>query len=488
MNTTLNRRTFLRTAAAGAGALAATRAFGAAPAILSTRSPGGQLRTAVIGCGGRGVGAHVGPAADERLVALVDADDSGIAKALKKAGSKTGIRTFNDYRRMFDALGKDLDAVLIATPNHHHALPALMAMQRGIHVYIEKPMAYSIAEARQLAATAQRFKVATQMGNQGHSGESYRRLCEYIWAGAIGNVTEVHHWSNRSNGGVGPRPAPVPAPKGLHWDEWIGPAPYREYHPDAVKTERGKTKISPLHPHEWHGWHDFGNGSLGNMACHVMDGAFWALKIEHPTSIEVEEMAGGSDERYPTGTRIRWDVPARGTLPPVKLYWWDGKRTGMQHAGIDKEDTEDSVAKEARNRPPLVAELEKKYARDFGGNGTLYIGDKGIMYTGCYGEGVRIIPEDQHKAFPMPAASIPRIKGSHQGDFFRACKGGPPACAAFDYSARLTEFVLLGCLAIKAGLGKKIEWDGPNMRCTNLPDINRFLARANRKGWETGLT
>ncbi len=373
MNTMQSRRTFLQTAVVGAGALAASRTFGA-PALLSTRAPGAQLRTAVIGCGGRGVSAHVPAAAGERLVALVDADDNGLAKGLKKASPRTGLRTFSDYRRMFDALGKELDAVFIATPNHHHALPALLAMERGIHVYVEKPLAYTIAEARQLAAAALRYKVTTQMGNQGHSGESYRRLCEYLWAGAIGNVTEVHHWSNRSNGGVGPRPAPAPVPKGLHWDEWIGPAPYREYHPDSIKTEHGKTKVNPLHPHEWHGWHDFGNGSLGNMACHVMDGAFWALKIEHPTSIEVEELAGGSSERYPTGTRIRWDVPARGALPPVKLYWWDGKRKGMQHAGVDKEDTEDSVAREARNRPPLVDELEKKYARDFGGNGTLYVG------------------------------------------------------------------------------------------------------------------
>ncbi|MCX7008501.1 MAG: Gfo/Idh/MocA family oxidoreductase [Kiritimatiellaeota bacterium] len=468
MSTKQSRRSFLKTAAAGTGMLAATRVFGA-PAILSTRSPGAQLRTAVIGCGGRGVSAHVAPAAAERLVALVDADEKGLAKALKKAGAKSGIRTFNDYRKLFDVMGKELDAVFIATPNFHHALPAMLAMQRGIGVYVEKPLTYTIAEARALAAAAKQFKVATQMGNQGHSGESYRRLCEYIWAGAIGNVTEVHHWCNRSNGGVGGRLPTLPVPAGMHWEEWIGPAPFRDYHKD-------------LHPHEWHTWHDFGNGSLGNMACHIMDGAFWALKIEHPTSIEVEEMAGGSAERYPTGTRIRWDVPARGAMPPVKIYWWDGKRAGIKHAGTDAEDTPDSVSKNARNRPPLVEKLEKEYGRDFGGNGTFYIGDKGIMYTGCYGEGVRIIPEEKHKAFPMPAASIPRIKGSHQGDFLRACRGGPPACAAFDYSARLTEFAHLGCLAIKAGLGKKIEWDGT--QCTNLPDINRLLARQNRPGWQ----
>ena len=149
-----------------------------------------------------------------------------------------------------------------------------------------------------MAATS---KVATQMGNQGHCEEGYRRLCEYIWAGAIGKITETHSWTNRANGGEGPRPPTLPIPAGLHWDEWIGPAPYRNYHSD-------------LHPHEWHGWYDFGNGSIGNMGCHVLDGVYWALKIEHPSSIEVEQMRGGSDERYPTGSRVRWDVPARGNL------------------------------------------------------------------------------------------------------------------------------------------------------------------------------
>jgi predicted dehydrogenase len=467
MKTAQNRRAFLKTAVVGVGALAASRAFGA-PALLPARAPSDQLRIAVIGCGGRGVSSHVPAATAERLVALVDPDEKGLAKALKKAGSKNKVRTFFDYRKLFDAMGKELDAVFIATPNYHHALPAMLAMQRGIGAYVEKPLTYTIGEARELAAAAQKYKVATQMGNQGHSSEYYRRLCEYIWAGAIGKVTEVHHWCNRSNGGTGGRPPTLPVPAGMHWDEWIGPAPFRAYHKD-------------LHPHEWHTWHDFGNGSLGNMACHIMDGAFWALKIDHPTSIVVEEMAGGSAERFPTGTRIRWDVPARGAMPPVKIYWWDGTRVGIKSAGSDAEDTADSVSKKARNRPPLVDKLEKEYGRDFGGNGTFYIGDKGIMYTGCYGEGVRIIPEEKHKAFPMPAASIPRIKGGHFGDFIRACKGGPPASAAFDYSARLTEFAHLGCLAIKAGLGKKLEWDGK--QCTNLPDINRYLTRANRTGW-----
>ncbi|MGD0094077.1 MAG: hypothetical protein ABSE73_29565, partial [Planctomycetota bacterium] len=187
---------------------------------------------------------------------------------------------------------------------------------------------------------------------------------------------------------------------------------------------------------------------------------------------------------YPICTRIRWDFPAREDMPPVKLYWYDGKRQGVKKA--EQGDTPDSVGKAARNRPPLVVELEKKYSRDLGGNGTLYIGEKGIMYTGTYGEGTRIIPEEAHKAFPPPEKTLARImKGTtHHGDFFRACRGGEPACSNFGVASRLAEVVLLGCLAIKAGLGKKVEWDGPNMKCTNIPDLNKHLQREYRAGWE----
>ena len=187
----------------------------------------------------------------------------------------------------------------------------LIAMQLGKHVYCEKPVCRDIAEARKLREMARQYKVATQMGNQGHCEEGYRRLCEFIWSGVIGHIKETHSWTDRANGGVGPRPPVEPAPAGLHWEEWIGPAPYRDFHSD-------------IHPHEWHGWYDFGNGSIGNMGCHILDGVFWALKVEHPTSIEAEEIRGGSDERYPTGSRIRWDIPARGDLPPVKVYWYEG--------------------------------------------------------------------------------------------------------------------------------------------------------------------
>jgi len=472
MITGLSRRSFLKTTLASAGGLAA----GCAHSTPARRPANVPLRVAVIGCGVRGSSAHIPAACTERLVAVVDADEKNIAKALKRAqeaDSKTNpsnIRTFTDYRKLFEVMGKELDAVIIATPNHHHVLPALLAMQHGLHVYLEKPLAHDISEVRTLAATARQYHVATQMGNQGHSGESCRRLCEYLWAGAIGNVREVYCWSNRANGGIGGRPPSKPVPAGLHWDSWIGPAPYRDFHED-------------LHPHEWHSWWDFGNSSLGNMGCHILDAAFWALKLQHPTVIAVEDLAGGSNERYPLGTRLYWDFPARGDLAPVRVYWYDGLRSGMKLAGHDLTDDNDTVIPAARNRPPLVDELEKKYKRDLGGNGTIYIGDKGVMYTGTYGDSMRILPEERHKAFPMPAAVLPRIKGSHQSDFFRACRGGAPACSNFEYAAPLAELVLLGNLATRAGVGRKVEWDGPNMRCTNLPELNQYLQRPYREGW-----
>ncbi len=482
MNTRLTRRELMKKAAIGAGAIgvavAGKRLF-ETPYIMAAPAPTGdkaRLRVAVIGCGGRGRETHVPIVARQRLVALIDPDEKNIAKSIEKAKKEkefdpAACKTYADYRKFFDEMHKEVDAVFIATPNHHHALPAFIAMQHGIAVYVEKPMAYDIWEARTLAEYARKYKVATQMGNQGHSGEGYRRLCEYIWAGAIGNVTEVYHWTNRANGGMGGRPPALPVPKELNWDNWIGPAPFRDYHKD-------------LHPHEWHGWYDFGNGSLGNMSCHVMDGAFWALKLDAPTAIEVEEVLGGSKERYPVGTRIRWDYPARGDMPPVKVYWYDGKRQGSENAG--KGEDEDSVSQQAANLPPLLVDLKKQYNRKFDGSGTLYVGDKGVMFTGTYGDGTRIIPEEKHKAFPVPEKKIPRIqKGGHFGDFMQGVRDpNHQPCANFDYSARLTEVALLGCLAIKAGVGKKVEWDAANMKCTNLPEVNEFLKRDYRKGWE----
>lgn len=472
MKTPLTRRSFLKRAAVAAGALSATR-FGIAPSVLAAGRPGNKLNCVQIGCGGRGM-SHLAAIANENIVAIVDVDEKRHAVVQKWLQDKglTGQKpqVFTDYRRMFDKLGKEIDAVFIATPNHQHALPAMIAMQLGKAVYCEKPVCHDIGEARRLREMASRYKVATQMGNQGHCEEGYRRLCEYIWAGVIGKVTETHSWTNRANGGVGPRPPARPVPEGLHWEEWIGPAPYRDFHDD-------------LHPHSWHGWYDFGNGSIGNMGCHVLDGVYWALKLEHPTSIEVEQIRGGSDERYPTGCRIRWDCPARGDMPPVKVYWYEGLNatTTAQPQGNLR-----AAVGDARNLPPLLLELRAKYPDeelDKGDSGTLYVGEKGVIFTGTYGDKMHIVPWEKMRETPEPPKSLPRPKGIFV-DFLEAVRAGKTETASsFEYGTRLTEFAALGNLAQHVGAGKKVLWDGPNMRVTNIPELNQWVQREYRQGW-----
>jgi predicted dehydrogenase len=392
MKNNSSRRTFIKQSALAAGITAA------APFnILSATNAGDKVRVAQIGCGGRGVSAHLSAVLKEEIVAIVDVDDNRLASAKNWLKSKEHdpdkVRSFTDYRRMFDQVGKDIDAVFIATPNHHHALPSLIAMQLGKSVYCEKPVCHDIAEARAMRALAAESKVATQMGNQGHCESGYRRLCEYIWAGAIGKVTETHSWTNRANGGVGPRPPKEPVPAGLHWDEWIGPAAYRDFHSD-------------LHPHSWHGWYDFGNGSIGNMGCHVLDGVYWALKVDHPTSIEAEQLRGGSDERYPMGARIRWDIPARGDMPALKTYWYEGLNattTGKPSGRLR------AVQGDDRNLPEILLELREKYPDeelDGGDSGTLYVGEKGVIFTGTYGDKMHIVPYEKMRATPAPPETI----------------------------------------------------------------------------------
>lgn len=466
-----SRRSFHKQAALAAGAAIAAPYF--APRLARAAETGNKLNCAVIGCGARGA-SHIATALGQNLVALVDADSARLDKSREQIKSKGGdperVQVFADYRVMFDKIAKQIDAVFVATPNHHHALPAMIAMQLGKGAYVEKPLCRTIDEARTLSAMAARYKTATQMGNQGHCEEGYRRLCEYVWAGAVGPITETHSWTNRANGGIGPRPSSRPAPSGLDWDSWIGPAPLRDFHAD-------------LHPHEWHGWHDFGNGSLGNMGCHVLDGVYWALKLEHPTSIEVEQMSGGSDERYPTGTRIRWDFPARADMPAVKVYWYDG-RIGEGDTG-DGNKAAPRGPKGVVNLPPLLAELKRRYPDEaFDSSGTLYVGEKGILYTGTYGGNMRIVSRKQMSETPAPPKTLPRTSAV-AGDFLRAVREGRADTAAgFDYSARLTEFTLLGNLAQQAGVGTPVLWDGAKMQVTNLPDLNRLIKLPRREGWQ----
>ncbi len=438
------RRGFLKQGAA----LAAGSPLLGLPNILSARDATEKLRIAVIGCGGQG-GGNPGLAAREKLVALVEIDDKRLAEAGKKVEkSASDFKTYSDYRRMFDECHKHLDAVLIATPDHHHAPAAIRAIELGKHVFVEKPMTWCIYEARKLTESARKYKVATQMGNQGHSGEGYRLLCEYLWAGAIGKVTETHSLMSRNFGGTGGRPKGKEVPKGVHWDEWLGPARLREYH-------------DGLHPFSWRSWVEFGTGTLGDMGCHVLDGVFWSMKLAEAKKFSIETLAQtpGSSEMFPQNNHICWDFPARADMPALKVHSYDNAW------------------------PKLVKDLEKQFGESFGG-GTLYVGEKGYMFTGTYGDNPRILPKEKHAQFPRPAQKIPRSKHGVKGDFLAACKGGEPASSNFNVSGPFTEFILSGVLASRAGTGKKLEWDVTKMECTNIPEVNQWVKRNYRKGWE----
>jgi predicted dehydrogenase len=472
MNLALNRRSFLKRTALTAGAVGILPV----PNLLSAADAGQKVNCVQIGCGGRGMN-HLEwlvTQGKENLIAIVDPDEKNHAKVKawlqRKEQDPSKLQTFTDYRTMYDKLGKELDAVFIAAPNHHHAPAAMIALQLNKGVFCEKPLCHDIAEARRLRAAAAQSKAPSQMGNQGHCEDGYRRLCEFVWDGVVGNITETHSWTDRANGGVGPRPPVLPVPAGLHWDSWIGPAPFRDYQSD-------------LHPHEWHGWYDFGNGSLGNMGCHVLDGVYWALKIDHPTSIEMEEVRGGTDERYPTGARLRWDIPARAGMPSLKVHWYEGFKKGA----TGKASKSLTAARgEDRSLPPLLAELQKQYPdeeMDRPDSGTIYVGEKGVLYTATYGGKMHILPMEKMNEIKQPPRTLPRPKNV-MADFVDAIREGrKDTAASFDYGARLTEFTLLGNLAQHAGVGKKVDWDGPKMKVTNLTELNQWVTRPYRKGW-----
>ncbi|MFO7936331.1 MAG: Gfo/Idh/MocA family oxidoreductase [Kiritimatiellia bacterium] len=469
----MNRRDFVKTVTAGVGGISVLGAH--AQNKASGKKP---LRIAVIGCGHRGVRTLLAESCKEQVVAVADPDPKRIKAALARVHEVTPsadvskIRTFPDYHPLFEQMGDEIDAVIVATCNHHHAPAALMAMKRGIHVYVEKPLTHTIHEARQLRDAAKKYGVVTQMGNHGHSNEGARRLCEYIWAGAIGQVREVHCWTTRCNGLPSGYVSPdLPLPEGMDWKSWIGPAPFRKFHDD-------------LHPHNWHLWTDFGNGSVGNMACHIIDPSYWALRLEAPEAVEVESMRGGGNGTWPISTRIRFDFPARGNMSPVKLYWYDGLKDGVEYSQKTVQKRWRSTNKRKyQNIPPITRELEKKYDRNFGTNGSVLIGDEGYMTIGEFGEACRIVPEKAHRAFPMPAKQLPRVKGTHQEDFFKACHNGTQACSNFDYAVPLAEFPLLGNLAILAGEKRRVEWDSKAMRCTNIPELNKYLKQPYQNGW-----
>ncbi len=435
--------------------LAASAAVGAslarAPLLHATESANEKLGVAVIGCGGQGKRLPLFMARSQRLVAMVDIDDKMIATALeniKQTNAKP--RIYHDYRRMFDECHKDLDVALIAAPDHHHAPAAVRAMERGLHIFCEKPLAHNIRECRVLGEVAKKNKVFTAMGNQGHYGEGHHRLCEYIWAGAIGNVTEAHCIVDDSFGGFGGRPPSKPTPAHVHWNEWIGPAPYRDYHDD-------------LHPEKWRKWRQFGTGGLGDMGCHNMDGAFDALRLgqaDHYT-VTCIHLKGGSEEKYSINIVVRWEFPTRGDMPPVKVYAYE----------------------KAQDMPEDLKKLRRELQTP-SRVGSIFIGDKGYMYTGSFCLDTRILPVKKHREFPPPPKTMLRTGGAID-EIFDAIRNGSPLTNDFTTtSGRLTEWILTGHLAAFAGAGKKLQWNVNKTECTNYPQINQYVGRMYRKGWE----
>ena len=454
----MNRRTFLQTtgAAAAAFTLLPRHVLGG-PRFVA---PSDKVNIAVIGAGGQGRynTQNLLKEPDAQIAAICDPyqvwdrgnGGRGPLKAeIQKLPSqaKTGFQCpeYADFRQLLEK-ERGLDAIMCATPDHSHALISIMAMKAGKHVYCEKPLTHNIWEARQVAKVAKESGVATQMGNLGHSGDSIRRTCEWIWAGAIGPVREVHAWGDGGRWVTRPGrpPETPPVPAGFDWDLWLGPRAYRPYHPDYT-------------PGKWRGWWAFGSGNLGDMGCHNLDPAFWALKLETPLAVEATS-PGVDTEITCHCTMYHYTYGPRGDMPPLKVIWYDG--------GL---------------RPPHPEGIDPEQALGGGGNGIVLVGDRGVISCPGWGGEPRLLPAARAKEFQKPAPTLPRSKG-HFRDWLDACKAGPPASSNFDYGAKLTEMVLLGNVALRTGT--KILWDAANLKATNAPEADPFLKEQYRPGWE----
>lgn len=414
--------------------------------LLGYKSPNEKLNIAAIGAGGKGYSDLMG-CAGENIVALTDPDDKRAERTFKLFPQ---LPKYKDYRRMFDKHEREIDAVLVSCPDHMHASAAMWAMVRGKHVYCQKPLTRTVWEAQQLEMAAAKYKVATQMGNQGYSNVGARECCEIIWSGAIGNVTEVHAWTDRpgkywpQGPDVVPKEAPVPAH--LDWDAWLGGSEPRPYSPAYA-------------PRHWRGFPDFGCGAIGDMACHILGTPNMALKLGAPSSVECIKQEGKSQYTFPVRTVIRFDFPARGTFPALKLYWHDGMEA----------------------QPKIEGVPEGELLGDKNINGSLFIGDKGMVTTGCYGERTRLVPAERMKDYKMPAPLLTRSPG-HYRDWIRACKGGETACSNFSVAAPFVQWMLLGVIAMK--FEGRLEWDASKMRFTNKNEANQYLKPKFRKGWK----
>ncbi|MCY2953231.1 MAG: Gfo/Idh/MocA family oxidoreductase [Planctomycetota bacterium] len=463
----VNRRQFLGAAAAAAAAFTILpRHVLGGPKFVA---PSEKVNVAIIGAGGQGRtnAQNLFNEDAAQIIALADPAEqtdlgrfyygglggrkpvkAEIEKHYSKKTPNFRCKDYVDFREMLDK-EKSIDAILCATPDHLHAFVAITAMKMGKHVYCEKPLAHNIWEVRQVAKVAKETGVATQMGNQGHSQEGLRLTAEWIADGAIGTVKEVHVWSDTGRwvDHFGRPAGTPPVPAGFNWDLWLGPRESRPYNPEYA-------------PYNWRGWWAFGTGAIGDMACHNMDPAVFALNLQHPTAVEsystivdAEVVSNGSICYYRFGQRLN--------LPPVTLTWYDGGLRPRTPDGIDPDDAKQRIGE--------------------GGNGILFIGEKGYITGGGWAGMPHLLPLSLHREYKRPGKTLPRSKGHHT-DWLIACKGGTPASGNFEYSAKLTEIVLLGNVALRTG--KPLVWDGPNMKATNAPEADKFIKETYRKGWE----
>ena len=461
-----NRRDFLKQSAlAGAG-------FWAAGGVMlnARESANDKVNIACIGIGGKGSSDCDQAAGQANIVAVCDIDDSFLDNKLNSLTKKhPKVKRYNDYRKMLDEMGKEIDAVTVSTPDHTHAPASVMAMRMGKHVYCQKPLTHTVFEARRMREIATEMKVVTQMGNQGTAENGLRRAVEIIQDGVIGPVSEVHVWTNRpiwpQAPGVTTRPAKSdPVPPHVHWDEWLGPAPFRPY----------VTKV--YHDFAWRGWWDFGTGALGDMACHTTNMAFRALKLDAP--IAVSAISGAiNPETYPAWARIDYFYAARGELPPVTLHWYEGKKDGELVL------------------PPqeLLAKLLKK-GEKLSASGSILVGEKGTLFSpNDYGAQFRFTPEKDFEGIqtttpeklPAGVATDKEVDQQQKKEWVEAIKANKPAMAYsnFDFAGRLTEAMLLGNIAVRFS-GEKLEWNAAKLQFANSQKATALVSKEYRKGWD----
>jgi predicted dehydrogenase len=461
--TPTTRRHFLRQTGLGAGAILV-----GAPAIVRGQNLNSKIRVAGIGCGGKGSSDidNVAKCGAE-IAALCDVDSTMLDRKASQYGDAA---KFKDFREMLATAGDKIDAVIISGPDHMHGVAAIMAMNMGKHIFCQKPLTQTVWESRELRKLAIKTKLATQMGNQGSATPGLRRAVECIKSGVIGNPLELHVWTNRPiwPQGMGRPEGSDPVPDHLDWDLWLGPAADRPY------------KADTYHAFKWRGWTDFGTGALGDMACHTVNMPFRALDLGYPTMVECELSSRAFDETYPVTSRVRFDFPQRGNLPPVKFWWYEGNP--------------DNPVKPLRPYPDIVRDVLASRG-SLPGSGCLIIGEKGQLFsTDDYGARFYVKLNDEetfvsghrHEACVAVPESIPRSPG-HEQEWIDMIKGGAPAYSNFEISAYLNEIILLGCVAQRVGEGRPMEWDGENMRSANVPEASELVTREYRDGWKPAV-